>query len=110
MSFVPFSFRVILMPDGLGPTQYVDPGPIAPQIIKWLKDYADGLGIEDCAGFTVQYDSQTGRFKGSCVFQTRPIESSKRLLDDIIENTKYADERFTLDKIDYLIVCKEITV
>lgn len=110
MSFVPFSFRVALLPNSIGPSQYIDPGPIAPQIIKWLKEYTDELNIEDCAGFTVQYDSETGRFKGSCVFHTRPLNSSKCLIDDIIENTKYADQVFTLDKTEYRIVCKEITV
>jgi hypothetical protein len=110
MSFVSFSFRVVLIPGSMGPTRYVDPGPIAPQIVNWIKNYADELDVDDCAGFTVHYDSSTGRFKGSCVFHTRTLECSKSLIDDIIGNTKYADQKLPLDKTEYTVMCKEIIV
>jgi hypothetical protein len=109
MSFVSFNFRIVLIPDDANPSKYIDPGPIAPAITKWIKDYVDHSDIDDAVtGFIVKYDALTGRFKSSFVFRS-PNESDPRpTVDEITGFMKMADTKFNLDGRPYAVHCKDL--
>lgn len=111
MSFVSFSFRAVLVPDDVNPSKYIDPGPIAPAIMKWIKTYVDRLDTDTIVGFTIKYDSDANRFKSSFVVHGASEKPDTQLIvDDIVEHTRFAEEKFKLDGRLYSVVCNDIVV
>jgi FPC/CPF motif-containing protein YcgG len=109
MSFVSFNFRIVLIPDDANPSKYIDPGPIAPAITKWIKDYVDHSDIDEAVtGFIVKYDAPTGRFKSSFVFRSLNASDPRPTVDEITGFMKMADTKFNLDGRPYAVHCKDL--
>ena len=109
MSFVSFNFRVVLMPDDANPSKFIDPGPIAPTILKWIKTYVDLTDTENVVtGFTVKYDATSNRFKASLVFSSPTTTDPIPTVDDIVKYTQYADAKIMVDNRPYAVHCKDL--
>ena len=109
MSFVSFNFRVVLVPDDANPSKFIDPGPIAPAILKWINTYVDMADTDDTVtGFTVKYDASTNRFKASFVYRSASASDPHPTVDELVNYTQYADQKFMLDNRPYAVHCKDV--
>ena len=109
MSFVSFNFRVVLMPDDANPSKFIDPGPIAPTILKWIKTYVDLTDTENVVtGLIVKYDATSNRFKASLVFSSPTTTDPIPTVNDIVKYTQYADAKIMVDNRPYAVHCKDV--
>jgi hypothetical protein len=109
MSFVSFNFRIALIPDDANPSKYIDPGPIAPAIVRWIKDYIEHSDIDDVVtGITVKYDAPTGRFKSSLVLRSPTASDPRPTVYEIANFMKLSDTKFNLDGRPYSVHCKDL--
>ena len=109
MSFVTFNFRIVLIPDDANPSKYIDPGPIAPAITRWINDYVDHSDTEGVvAGFRVKYDPSMGRFKSSFVIHSPSVTDPRTTVDEITRFMQMADTKFNLDGRMYAVHCKDL--
>lgn len=111
MSFVSFNFRIALVPDDANPSKFIDPGPIAPAILKWIKSYVDITNTDDAiTGFTVKYDTASNRFKASLVYRSATESDPQPTVDELVKYTQYADTKFMLDNRPYTVHCKDVVL